>query len=70
MFNVRLEIMYILQLTVRNYFQYWAVIEIQYFAITKINWLELFKEIIPVYSENHMKLVNTKRKMIVTAGGT
>jgi hypothetical protein len=70
MFNVRLEIMYILQLTVRNYFQYWAVIEIQYFTITKINWLELFKETIPVYSESHTKLVNTKRKITVTAGDT
>jgi hypothetical protein len=29
------------------------------FAITKINWLMLFKEIIAVYSENHAK-PNTK----------
>jgi hypothetical protein len=26
-----------------------------HFTITKINWLTLFKEIIPVYSENHTK---------------
>jgi hypothetical protein len=26
-----------------------------HFTITKINWLTLFKEIIPVYAENHMK---------------
>jgi hypothetical protein len=29
-----------------------------YFTITKINWLMLFKEIIAVYSENHMKPIN------------
>jgi hypothetical protein len=27
----------------------------QHFAITEINWLTLFKEIIAVYSENHAK---------------
>jgi hypothetical protein len=32
----------------------------QLFTITKINWLMLFKEVIPVYTENHMKHVNTK----------
>jgi hypothetical protein len=31
----------------------------QHFTITKINWLTLFKEIIAVYSENHMKPINT-----------
>jgi len=31
-----------------------------HFTITKINWLTLFKEIIAVYSENHMKHINTK----------
>jgi hypothetical protein len=31
-----------------------------HFTITKINWLTLFKEIIAVYSENHMKPINTK----------
>jgi hypothetical protein len=30
-----------------------------HFAITKINWLTLFKEIIAVYSENHTKHINT-----------
>jgi hypothetical protein len=32
----------------------------QHFTITKVNWLTLFKEIIAVYSENHMKHINTK----------
>jgi hypothetical protein len=32
----------------------------QLFTITKINWLTLFKEIIPVYSENHTKPISTK----------
>jgi hypothetical protein len=31
----------------------------QHFTITKINWLMLRKEIIPVYTENHMKPTNT-----------
>jgi hypothetical protein len=30
-----------------------------HFAITKINWLTLFKEIIAVYSENHTKYSDT-----------
>jgi hypothetical protein len=30
------------------------------FAITKINWLMLFQEIITVNSENHAKPINTK----------
>jgi protein involved in temperature-dependent protein secretion len=33
-----------------------------HFTITKINWLTLFKEIIAVYSEHHMKAVNTLRE--------
>jgi hypothetical protein len=32
----------------------------QHSTITKINWLILLKEIIAVYSENHMKPINTK----------
>jgi hypothetical protein len=31
----------------------------QYFSFTKINWLMLFREIITVYSEHHMKPINT-----------
>jgi hypothetical protein len=31
----------------------------QHFTITKTNWLTLFKDIIPVYSENHTKHINT-----------
>jgi hypothetical protein len=30
----------------------------QHFTITKINCLTLFKEIIAVYRENHMKFIN------------
>jgi hypothetical protein len=30
-----------------------------HFTITKINWLMLFKKIIPVYSENYLKPINT-----------
>jgi hypothetical protein len=29
-----------------------------HFTITKINWLMLFKEIIAVYSDNHIKPIN------------
>jgi hypothetical protein len=29
-------------------------------TITTINWLMLFKEIIAIYSENHVKPINTK----------
>jgi hypothetical protein len=32
----------------------------QHFNIIKINWLTLFKEIIPIYTENHAKPRNTK----------
>jgi hypothetical protein len=31
-----------------------------HFTITKINWLTLFKEIIPVYGENHTKPTGAK----------
>jgi hypothetical protein len=31
-----------------------------HFTITKINWLTMFKETIPVYSDNHTKSINTK----------
>jgi hypothetical protein len=31
-----------------------------HFTITKINWLMLFKEIIPVYTETHKKTINIK----------
>jgi hypothetical protein len=31
-----------------------------HFTITKINWLTLLREIIAVYSENHVKPINTK----------
>jgi hypothetical protein len=42
-----------------------------HFTITRINWLMLFKEIIAVYSENHMKPINTiEELLIVEAGGT
>jgi hypothetical protein len=47
----------------------------QLFTITKINWLTLFKEIIAVFTENHMKSINTlcgqNAELLVTkAGGT
>jgi hypothetical protein len=43
----------------------------QHFTITKINWLTLFKEIIAVYSENHMKPINTKWGLLIAkADGT
>jgi hypothetical protein len=32
----------------------------QLFTITKINWLTLFKEIIPVYIAKHAQLINTR----------
>jgi hypothetical protein len=31
-----------------------------HFTITKINWLTLFKEMIPVYTENYTTAMNTK----------
>jgi hypothetical protein len=36
----------------------------QLFTIKKINWLTLFKEMIPVYSENRTKPMNTKWTVI------
>jgi hypothetical protein len=30
----------------------------QHFSITKINWLKQFKEIVAIYSENHIKPIN------------
>jgi hypothetical protein len=35
----------------------------QYFTITKIIRLMLFEKAIPVYSENHTKHINTKRRV-------
>jgi hypothetical protein len=32
--------------------------KIQYFTITKVNWLKLFKEIIAVYTENEKEHLN------------
>jgi hypothetical protein len=32
--------------------------ESPHFTVTKINWLTLITEIIAVYSENHIKLIN------------
>jgi hypothetical protein len=40
----------------------------QHFTITKFNWLMIFKKIIPAYTENHKRPINTK--CIFTAGGT
>jgi hypothetical protein len=34
-----------------------------HFAIAKINWLKLFKEIIAVYSQNHTKPLNKKYRV-------
>jgi hypothetical protein len=45
-----------------------------HFTITKINWLTLFKELIAVYTENNMKLINAfcgqEAELICKAGGT
>jgi hypothetical protein len=46
-----------------------------HFTITKINWLTLFKEIIAVYSENHMKPIHifcmqNAELLIIKAGST
>jgi hypothetical protein len=43
--------------------------------MTNISWLTLFREIIAVYSENHMKFINTlcwqnAELTTVKAGGT
>jgi hypothetical protein len=32
----------------------------QYFTITNTSWLMLFREAVPVYTENHTKTINTK----------
>jgi hypothetical protein len=32
----------------------------QHFAIKKVNWSTLFKEIIPIYSKKHMEHINIK----------
>jgi hypothetical protein len=48
----------------------------QRFTITKINWLTLFKEIIAIYSENHMNAIKTllsvqkAELLIIKSGGT
>jgi hypothetical protein len=42
----------------------------KHFSITKINWLMLLREIIIVYSENHMEPINTKFRMLIKTGGT
>jgi pantothenate kinase len=39
-------------------------------TVTKINRLTLFKEIIAVYCENHIKQTHTEELPIVKAGGT
>jgi hypothetical protein len=31
----------------------------QHISIAKISWLTLFREVIGIYSENHMKCINT-----------
>jgi hypothetical protein len=42
-----------------------------HFTITKINWLVPFKETIPVYTENHMRPINTNGQLLTRiAGGT
>jgi hypothetical protein len=40
-----------------------------HFTFTKISWLMLFKEIIPVYNEKHKKPINTKFKLLVIKAG-
>jgi hypothetical protein len=34
-----------------------------HFTIIKINWIMLFKEVIPVYSENRTKPINAKYRV-------
>jgi hypothetical protein len=46
-----------------------------HFAITKINWLTLFKDMIDVYNENHTKPINTlcgqnAKSLVIKSGGT
>jgi hypothetical protein len=40
-----------------------------HFTITDINWLSLFKEIIAVYSENHIEHIPSAKLLIVKAAG-
>jgi hypothetical protein len=47
----------------------------QHISITKISWLILFKEIVPVYCDNYTKPINTlceknAELLIFKAGGT
>jgi hypothetical protein len=37
---------------------------LQHFSTTKINWLKLLKDIIPVYTENHTKSANKNCSVI------
>jgi hypothetical protein len=37
---------------------------IPHFTIAKINWLNLFKEVIAVYKEKHTKYINIKYSVI------
>jgi hypothetical protein len=41
-----------------------------YFPITEINWLTLFTEVIPAYSENHTKPINENAGLIADTDGT
>jgi hypothetical protein len=42
-----------------------------HFANTKTNWLMLFKEMIAVYSENHVRPINTNTVLqVVKIAGT
>jgi hypothetical protein len=41
-----------------------------HFPITEINWLTLFTEVIPAYSENHTKPINENAGLIVDTDGT
>jgi hypothetical protein len=43
----------------------WASKRTQHFNIKKINWLRLFKEIIPVYTENHTKPTNKNAASLI-----
>jgi hypothetical protein len=40
-----------------------------HFTITKINWLTLFKEILAVNNENHMKQIQNVELLIIKAAG-
>jgi hypothetical protein len=43
--------------------------KIQHFTIAKINWLTLFKEIIPVYSKIHTRPTIQKTQLLVVKVG-